>query len=73
MELTDGAIKKPSVRNILSKQLIVRVPILNHNPVAVARLTYVALTCLSPVVRGLRFICGRCGLSEEYVVILLRL
>ena len=109
MELTDGAIKKPSVRNILSKQLVVRVPILNHNPVAVARLTCIALICLPPVVNGLCFICGLrqervlfllvhvarltcialtsvspvvsglrfihglCGLSEERVIILLRL
>ena len=49
---------KYSVRNILSKQLIVRVPILYHNPVAVARVTYIALICLSPIVSGLRFIYG---------------
>ena len=73
MELTDGAIKKPSVRNILSKQLIVRVPILYHNPVAVARVTCIALICLSPIVSSLRFIYGLCGLSEERVVILLHL
>ena len=105
MELISGAIKNP----ILSKQLVVRVPILYHNPVAVARVTCIALICLSPVVSGLRFICGLrqehvlfllvhvarltcialtsvspvisglcfiyglCGLSEEHVIILLRL
>ena len=65
--------QKPSVRNIPSKQLIVRVPIINHNPVAMARLTYIALICLLPIVSGLRFIYGLCGLSEERVVILLPL
>ena len=105
MELISGAIKNP----ILSKQLVVRVPILYHNPVAVARvtyialiylppvvcglcficglrqehvlfllvhvarLTYIALTCVSPIVSGLRFIYSLCGLSEERVIILLRL
>ena len=59
--------------NILSKQLIIRVPVLYHNLVAVARLTCIALTCLSPVVSGLRFIYGLYALSEERVVILLRL
>jgi len=56
-----------SVRNILSKQLVVRVPILYHNPIAVARVTSIALICLSPIVSGLY------GLSEERVVILLHL
>ena len=61
------------VRNILSKQLVVRVPILNHNPIVVARLTCIALICLSPVVSGLCFIYGLYGLSEERVIILLRM
>ena len=71
--LIHGAIQKPSVRNILSKQLVVRVPILYHNLVAVDRVTCIALICLSPVVSGLRFISGLCGLSEKCVIILLRL
>ena len=71
MELTDDAIQKPSVRNILSKHLVVRVPIIYHNPVAVARVTCIALIWLSPVVSDLRFIYGLCGLSEECVIILL--
>ena len=62
--------KNFSIKNILSKQLVVRVPILNHNPIIVARLTCIALIYLLPIVSDLRFICG---LSEEGVVILLRL
>ena len=66
--LIHGAIQKPLVRNILSKQLIIQVPILYHNPVAVARVTCIALICLSPVVSGLRFIYG---LRQERVLFLL--
>ena len=68
-----GATQKPLVRNILSKQLVVQVPILYHNLVAVARLTCIALIYLSSVVSGLHFICGLYGLREEHVLILLRL
>ena len=57
----------------MGKQLIIRVPVLYYNPIVVARLTCVALTYLSPIVRGLRFFYGRYGLSKERVVILLRL
>ena len=60
---------KYSVRNILSKQLVVIVPILYHNLVAVARLTCIALICLSPVVSGLRFIYGLCGLRQEHILL----
>ena len=60
---------KYSVKNILSKQLIIRVPILYHNLVVVARLTCIALICLSPVVSCLRFTCGLCGLSQERVLL----
>ena len=71
--LIHGAIQNPSVKNTLSKQLVVRVPILYHNTVAMDRVTYIALIYLSPIVRGLHFICGLCGLSEECVVIFLLL
>jgi len=64
---------KSLVRNILSKQLVVRVPILYHNLIAMARLTCIALFYISAVVSGLRFICGFCGLREECVLILLHL
>ena len=60
--------QKSSVRNILSKQLVVRVPILYHNPIIVARVTCIVLICLSPVVSGLRFIYG---LRQERVLFLL--
>jgi hypothetical protein len=35
----------------------------------VARLTCIALICLSVVVSGLRFICDLCGLREERVLL----
>jgi hypothetical protein len=54
------------VRNILSKQLIVRVPILYHDLIIVARLTCIALIYLSPVVSDLLFICG---LRQERVLL----
>ena len=57
---------KYSVRNILSKQLIVRVSILYHNLVAMARLTCIALICLSPVVSGIHFIYG---LRQERILL----
>ena len=57
---------KSSVRNILSKHLIVRVLILYHNLVDVARLTYIALFCLSPIVSGLCFIYN---LRQEHVLL----
>jgi hypothetical protein len=58
--------QKSSVRNIISKQLVVRVPILYDNLVHVARLTRIALICLSPVVSGIRFICC---LRQEHVLL----
>ena len=58
-----------SVRNKLSKQLVIRVSVLYHYLVVVARLTCIALICLSPVVSCLRFTCGLCGLSQERVLL----
>ena len=43
----------------MSNQLVVRVSILYHNLVVVARLTYIALIYLSPIVSDLCFICDR--------------
>ena len=57
---------KSLVRNILSKQLIVLVSILYHNLVVVARLTCIALICLSPIVCDLRFIYG---LRQERILL----
>ena len=64
--LIHGAIQKPSVRNILSKQLIVRVPILYHNLIVVAGLTCILLISLSPLVSSLHFIYG---LSQERILL----
>jgi hypothetical protein len=55
-----------SVTNIMNKLLTVRVPILYHNLVAMARLTCIALICLSPLVSDLRFICG---LRQECILL----
>jgi hypothetical protein len=58
--------QKSLVRNILSKQLVIRVPIVYHNLVVVARLASIALFCLSPVVSSLCFVCG---LRQERVLL----
>ena len=53
----------------MSKQLVVRVLVLYHYLIAMARLTCIALICLSLVVSYLCFTCGLCGLSQERVLL----